>query len=289
MSPGAIRVELITAAGASVLERTLEVLGPAAPARRSENPHGRAACLALADTISLIVQRYFKHLEYHDEAATPAPTSNPPPPAPLVAPAPAPVLIAAPPPSSGGRGPRILLVGAIADLAGPFSQPWGDSVWTPSGGLAVALGWARWTLIAQGAVGASVKTPAIPDSAGGTFSYRPVPLRIAAGLRLPFANSTLTPSLGAGADLLFDSAHGLRNGGSSLTTEPVIEAGARYTLRLGRNTFVEPHLFGVLNLQPHDFQVAGLTQPVLRTARFYARAGLSFGIAHDIGGASPAP
>ena len=284
VSPGTIRIELIASSGTTILERTLEALTPGALGRRADEPHNRDACVALADTISLIVQRYFKHLEYRDETAVapmpspPAPPA-PPPPAPRVAA----TVTATPAVEEPSHPLRTVLLGAVADLSGPFAEPWGASVWTPSGGLGVQLGWTRLTLLAQGSVGGSVTTPAIADSAGGTFSVRPASARLAAGLLFPFASVVLVPCVAGGADLLFENPRGLRGGTSSRTTEPILEAGARFTLRLGRHAFVEPHVFGVLNLRPHDFHVTGLTQPVLRTERAYLRTGLSFGFAHDLG------
>lgn len=278
VGPGAIHVELVSATGASVLERTLEAVTAPAP-RHGEAAGGGAACLALADTISLIVQRYFRHLEYRDEPPLPTVAPRPPPPAPS---APAAISVLAP---AAPERPRTLLVGVTTDMAGPFTQPGGDTIWTPSVGLAVAVEWRHWTLAAQGAVGASVRSRLIPNSDSGRFSYLPVPLRLAIGFRLPFARGFFSPTAAAGADLLFETERGLRGGGPSLTAEPIVEAGARWTLRLGPRAFIEAHAFGALDLQPHDFQITGLPGPVLQTARWYGRGGLSLGVAYDLGGA----
>ncbi|HEX3698945.1 MAG TPA: hypothetical protein VH374_26485 [Polyangia bacterium] len=275
LGPNATRVELISAGGAPVLERTLELLAPEEPGKHADGNRGTAACAALADTISLIVQRYLRHLEYRDETPATAPIE---------------ALVRAPPPAppSARRGLRALLIGAVGDVGGPFGEPSGASVWTPGAGLGVELAWMRLALSAQATVGTTVKAEAIPDSDGGTFTYMPVALRAAAGWRLPVAKGTLAPTLGGGVDLLFETVRGLRaTSGGSFSAEPVLEGGANYTLPLGAHGFVAAHSFAVLNLRPHDFQVIGLPSSVLRTPRAYARAGLSFGAVFDVqGGAS---
>jgi len=283
VSPGTIRLELIASSGATVLERTLEALTPGEAGRRPDDPRNRDACVALADTISLIVQRYFKHLEYRDQAALPAAPSPPPPSRPPSATVETTVTArpaAAPAPS---HALQTVLLGAVADVSGPYAEPWGASVWTPSGGLGVQLDWERLTLLLQGSVGGSITTPGIADSAGGTFSIRPASFRLASGLLFHFASIVLVPCVAGGADLLFETPLGLRGSASNLSVEPIVEAGVRLSLRLGRRAFIEPHVFGALNLRPHDFRVSGLAEPVLRTARAYLRTGLSFGLAHDVG------
>ncbi|HEY2900695.1 MAG TPA: hypothetical protein VGL59_08980 [Polyangia bacterium] len=278
LGPNTTRVELVSAGGAPVLERTLELLAQEEPGKHAEGNRSTAACAALADTISLIVQRYLRHLEYRDEA--PAPVEE------VVRAAPPPAA-ALPPPTAERGGLRALLVGAVGDLGGPINEPWGTSLWTPGAGLGVELDWTRLALSAQATVGTTVKAQAIPDSDGGTFTYVPVPLRASAGWRLLFAKGTLAPTVGGGVDLLFESVRGLRaSSNSSVSVEPVLEGGANYTLPLGSHGFVAAHSFAVLNLRPHDFQVTGLPSSVLRTPRAYARAGLSFGAVFDVQPAS---
>jgi hypothetical protein len=276
VSPNAIRVELIAATGAPVLERTLEILKPqggghdgGAEDGAEVANHDATGCAALADTISLIVQRYLRHLEYRDESTVPEPSlttirrppAEPPRPPPFRSPAP----------------PQVL-ASATGDVLGPFPEPWGGSVWTPAAGLSIELAWMHWALSAQAAIGTAVRTRALPGSENADFSYLPVPVRIAAGWRIPMSKGAVTPTLGAGADLLFETAHGLRGNSPAVSAEPMVEAGLNYTLPVGARAFVAAHVLGDLNLRPHDFTVTGLPSPVLKTPRLYARSGLSVGV-----------
>ena len=63
--------------------------------------------------------------------------------------------------------------------------------------------------------------------------------------------------------------------------EPVVEAGVGYLLTLGRRAYVRVQAASVLNLQPHDFVLEGMTTSptIFRTARLYVRGGVDFGIA----------
>jgi hypothetical protein len=283
VSPNAIRVELVAATGASVLERTLEIVNPqrgegggdhdagaeVANPRTGANYHEGTGCPALADTISLIVQRYLRHLEYRDEPTILEPS--------LTAIRRTPAEPPRPPPTRVAER-RSVLASATGDVLGPFPEPSGDSIWTPAAGLSVELAWTHWSLSAQAAIGAAVRTRALPGSETAGFSYVPVPLRIAAGWRIPLPRGAVTPTVGAGADLLFETAHGLRGSSPGLSGEPVVEAGLNYTLPIGARAFVAAHVLADLNLRPHDFMVTGLSSPVLTTPRLYARGGLSVGV-----------
>ncbi|MEA2696455.1 MAG: hypothetical protein QOI66_726 [Myxococcales bacterium] len=287
VSPNAIRVVLIAATGAPVLERTLEILNPQGGDRdggaevanpRTGANHDGTGCAALADTISLIVQRYLRHLEYRDEPTVLARSQDKQglDKRSMATIRRAPAETPGPPPRPAER--RQVLVSATGDVLGPFPEPWGASIWTPAAGLSVELAWMHWSLSAQAAIGAAVRTRALPGSENAGFSYLPVPLRIAAGWRIPLPKGTLTPTVGAGADLLFETAHGLRGSSPGVSAEPTVEGGLNYTVPVGGRAFVAAHVLADLNLRPHDFMVTGLSSPVLKTTRLYARSGLSVGV-----------
>ncbi len=90
---GVTRVTVTDATGALRLERDLDLPKSGSP----REPHERAGpCGAIAETVALIVERYMRHIGYHE-----------PPPLALVEPPPAPAPPAVPPPPPGpGRAGR---------------------------------------------------------------------------------------------------------------------------------------------------------------------------------------
>jgi hypothetical protein len=263
---GALRVELIDPRGTVTLERTLAVLTPDG-ARRSEHRNS-PACAALADTVSLIVDRYLRHVGYRD--SEPQADSND-----LSSEW---VSTAAPRPSSGVRA---VLLGAGGDISAAGGQARGGAAWTEYASLTFALHWPRLAVTAGAALGTATRSAPIPETEAGVFKYVPVPLRLSAGLRLPWRGTVLIPQVGTGADLLFTSSRHVRGGHFELATDPIAEAGSEYLIPLGGHTFMNAQAWGVVNLRPHDFWVTGVPAPVFRMPRLYARAGLQLGFVWD--------
>jgi hypothetical protein len=265
---GSLRVELIDPRGAVALERTLAVLAPDWSSRRSEQRNG-SACAALADTVSLIVDRYMRHVGYHDSGLQTTKTA-------ALSAEMSPIAEPAPP-----GGVRAVLLGAGADLSGAAGRPRAGAGWTEYVSLSFALHWQRLAVTAGAALGTSTQSALIPDTDAGTFKYVPLPVRLSAGLRLPWRGTVLIPQIGAGADLLFTSSQHVRGGHFELAADPIAEAGGEYLIPLGGHTFLNARAGGVLNLRPHDFWVTGLPAPIFRMPRLYARAGLQLGFVWD--------
>ena len=261
MSPeGVARVTMTDAAGALRLERDLDL--PKSSALGTA-PHERTgACAALAETVALIVERYMRHLGYHEPP--PLALVEPPPPPPAPAPPPP-----APPPRLGGPGrlgvgvaARLPNLGLEADLTGAVRLRRLD--------LAVTLG---ASLPADEAVPMS--------SAKGTLRLRVFPARVAVGWTFPVGRRLqLVPALGGGLDLVLAETRGIDMTRRSAAVEPTIEAGLRVVAALTRRVWIDLQAFQGIDVRPEQFTVMGAsaTETVFVTPRAYTRLGVDFGV-----------
>jgi hypothetical protein len=281
---GSIRVDLTDPEGAPLLHRVLAVT------------RGPGECAALADTIALIVERYWREVGYDAPAtppptpATPAPTPPTPPPPP---PAPPPRPVEAPPappaaverrraapPAETDLGPSTLrwsLAAAIAGRAGDES--------TRDASLLLAL-------TAQGRIGIRVSGGAsnVTTAVAGTRSVdsRRIPLRVGGYLPLRLGFGQLEPGLGLNADLLvFDIRNS--NGSGSPTSPALCSGGLCSTpsvdLALGWS-YASPHHVYVRALARggaalyYSFETMDGDQ-IWRTPRTYLEVALESGLWFD--------
>jgi hypothetical protein len=256
---GVARVTMTDATGALRLERDLDLPKSGSP----REPHERVgACGAIAETVALIVERYMRHIGYHE-----------PPPLALAEPKPSPAPRPAPlPPPSLGRVGR-LGIGIAARP--PFGASWRLEPQVTGG---VLLGRVDVSAVAGLALPVD---EGVPMSSGkGTLTLRAFPVRLAVGWNLPLgASFTLIPALAGGLDLVLAETHGIDVTRRSIALEPTVEAGARLAAALTRRIWIDLQAFQGIDVRPEQFTVMGSTpETVFMTPRTYTRVGVDFGV-----------
>jgi hypothetical protein len=264
MSPeGVARVTITDATGAPRLERELDLPKSGAPGPNGARDRS-SACAALAETVALIVERYMRHLGYH-EPPPPAlvePTRPPPPPAPL------------PPPPPPPGGPGRLGLGAAARL--PYAAPWRFEA-----GLTGAVRLGRLDLAAT-AGAALPQDEAVPMSAGkGSLRLWTFPARLTFGWTFWLGpRLALVPALGGGFDLVLAETRGIDMTRRSAAVEPTVEAGLRAMMTVTQRVWIDLQAFQGIDVRPEEFLVMGTAgeETVLMTPRAYTRLGIDFGV-----------
>ncbi|HVU50850.1 MAG TPA: hypothetical protein VHL80_09195 [Polyangia bacterium] len=265
-SEGIARVTISDAAGALRLERDLDL--PKSGAAGPGGAHERGgACAAIAETVALIVERYMRHIGYHEppipalvEPARPAPAPLPPP---------------APPPAPRPGGPGRLGLGVAARL------PYGAS-WRLEGLLTGAARVGRLDLAAT--LGADLpEDEPIPLSSGkGTLRLRTFPARVAVGWTFPVGRRlSLSPAVGGGFDFVLAETRGIDMTRRSRAIEPTMEAGLRAVAALTRRVWIDLQAFQGIDVRPEQFTVMlpnSTKENVFLTPRAYTRVGVDFGV-----------
>jgi hypothetical protein len=273
MSPeGVARVTMTDATGGLRLERDLDLpkSGATGPAGAAGSPgtsaaRERGSCAALAETVALIVERYMRHIGYHE-----------PPPPTLVEPPPAPPPPAPPPaPPSRLGGPGRLGLGSSARL--PYLASWRFEA-----GLTGAVRVGRLDLAAS--VGAALPTDQGVSMSGGLGTLRTAafPARVQIGWAVPLgARLTLVPAAGGGFDLVRAETHGIDMTRRSAAVEPTLEGGLRAVLALTRRVWIDLQAFQGVDVRPEQFTVVVPNKGVETlsvTPRAYTRLGVDFGV-----------
>jgi hypothetical protein len=259
---GVARVTMTDATGALRLERDLDLPGSAAtPGEPPRPPHERgAACATLAETIALIVERYMRHIGYHE----------PPPPTLVETPLP-------PPPLEPPRPPRGARLGLGASARPPWGMPWRLEP-ELSGGARLG----HLDVSATFGIGLPVDESVPMSSGAGTFRLWSLPFRLAAGWAIPLdGHLTVTPAIAGGADIVFGQTRGIGQTRQSTALEPAIEGGGTVRWAVTQRVWIDAHVFQGIDLRPEEFFVA--TSPtssltVLMTPRTYTRMGVDFGV-----------
>jgi hypothetical protein len=261
---GVAHVTLTDATGALQLERDLDLPRPP-PAAPSAPPRDHSAdCAAFADTLSLIVERYMRHLGYPEPpppALVPRPEPPPPPPPP------------APPPSS----PRALVglgLGARPGWGGPARVE-------PGAVVDVRVG--AWSVAASGTYAVPRSTSIAMSAGAGEFTFSAVSGRLALGRVVPVGPGlALVPALGGGVDVVLAHTTGIDRTRKSSAVEPVVEAGASLFWLPTAHFWLGARLQGGLDLRPEEFFVTTDASPtpvtLLMTPRGYVRVGVDFGV-----------
>jgi hypothetical protein len=241
-----LQVELRDAGGQVLLRRAL----PAAEGRPAD-------CVALADTVALIVDRYVAEL---DETVAPRP---PPPPA-------APLASLLPPPPSEPTTDAAMVGGAAWRSAGD-----------PLEGFEALAGIDLQRAARERGAGASLTVGIAPLAEGrwpnGRATLRRIPLRLGTYLSLAAGPGRLEPGLNLGVDALLVNAR--RADGSAHTdrnVSPNVEAALAYRLR-GGDYFARGGLAIGLAV---PYRLTGLgdgSDGAVSTPRTYARVGVETG------------
>jgi hypothetical protein len=233
-APAPLQIELWDDADRLQLRRTL-------PGSSSGDP---AACLAMAETIALIVDRYVHAVE-HSSAEGGASPAGAPPPGPDEPPPPVPD-----PPTEAA-----VLVMAGVDLQRMAHER--------GGGVTLTVG---------------VSPQVEGRRAAGHGTLRRIPLRLGTYVSLQAGPGRLEPGLNLGADILLINIQPAAGAArSTRNLSPNVEAAIAYRLR-GGAYFARGALaagLAVPSRQPVD---DGASDPVLSTPRTYIRLGLETGI-----------
>ena len=179
---GVIRLDLTDTTGDMLLRRTLS---PADRARGND-------CPALAETIALIVERYWREVGY-DVPPLPPPRPPPPPAPPPSEPPAAPTeVVQAPRPLPGPRSSNLwALAAAFAGRAGDTGAFDGSA--SVVGTLQRRLGWR---------LSVGVATGSTADSPVGRASFRRFPGRLGAYYPIPLWGGQLEPGIGLDLDAI---------------------------------------------------------------------------------------
>jgi hypothetical protein len=269
LSPeGVARITMTDATGALRLERDLAL--PKSEGEKAGRPtvRDRSACATLADTVALIVERYMRHLGYHE----------PPPPA-LVAPTPP--LPAPPSPPSTPAVPQRFDARARLGAGLSARPPWRAS-WRLEPGVTGALRFRYLELAASVAAGLPVDQPVPMSDGTGTLKLTTFPARLSVGWALPVgARASVVPAVAGGLDLVLAGTTGIDKTRRSAAVEPTIEAGATALLAVTRRIWADLHVFQGIDVRPEEFQVtnaAGQMTTLFMTPRSYTRLGVDFGV-----------
>ncbi len=260
-----VKIEIVDNLGEARLRRNL-----AAAANR-----GRPGdCIALAETVALIVDRFLHELGY--EAP---PTPPPPPPPPLSSPAPAAEgdVVASEAPSA----PEDPL-GSTVDLLGGVSLRTAET--TPTD-LEVALGLGAEAPIGTWRAGATLTGGFVPARGGGwndkSATLRRFPFRLGLFLSLPAGPGRFQPGAGFGLDWLTVDAAGPAFMAEQDRLSPSVDAALAYRLGRGRVFLRAAASMGVA-LMRYEFRVyepvPDGSDLVFRTPATYVKIGIESGV-----------
>ena len=257
-APGAgLRLELIDANGAVVLERALRQAGTS----RTDD----ATCAALADTVALIVARFLREIGYQGP-----PARTPP------APAPAAALATPPPPPAVEPPPWNGFVG----LGAAGRVGFGGSAPPPRAEAALTLGVSKGhaALVVTGGLAAQVTTPIAGTGARGQFHLREYPVRLLGGARFELAGGALIAGAALAANVLSFDSEGVPGAVTQQAVEWAGEGACQYGRLLLGPVGLRVAAAAGLVAAPRDFDVGG-GAPVYGTPRVYLRLELGLGVA----------
>jgi hypothetical protein len=260
---GALRVDMTDQGGAPLLRRVL-------PAARGTG----GDCVALAETVALIVERYWREVGYD----VPPLAAAPPPPA--APPSPAPFVEEQPPPAPSP--PRVVTPIAWSLGAAAAGQV-GD---TGARGATALLAFTRERPIAGRRVGvrlsAGVGTGTTVPTQLGEASFRPLPVRAGAYLPIPLPFGQLEPGIGVGAEIIMVgvSAVGVGIGPrtlcpGSVCVSPGADIALGWTLTSARHVYVRLLTRAGINV-PYEFLNPN-REPAWSTPRTYLNIAIESG------------
>jgi len=243
-----VHFSLVDAHGDVQLRRSIPAPGRGRPA---------ADCLALAETLASIVERYLSSVLYQARETAPPP---PPPPA-------------QPPELPKGRA-GFLFVGGAWMMASSNDH----SVLAGRLGGELELTHRPFALVARISVG--VAQGENVTSMNESASLRRFPGQAGLGLEVPAGPGTFEPYLSGGVDLLLASSSDGVTGRTdrSYRFSPIVSAETGYRVTLGRHFFVRPRASLGFAIVKYDIAVGDPHQPVFRTPSTFSTFGLDAGL-----------
>ncbi|HEY4188562.1 MAG TPA: hypothetical protein VGP07_26060 [Polyangia bacterium] len=266
--PDALRALLDVPADGTVVHFSLVDARGEVQLRRSIPAPGRgrpsAECLALAETLAVIVDRYLASVPYQ------AAESEPP-----VAPPLANIAAPSPPPAGGpaaaGRATYVYAGGAWQMSSSS------QSVFEANVGVEVEL-----TRSARPLVGFLRGGAAQDESVSlstGMASLRRFPARLGLFLELPAGPGSFEPTLEAGFDIFLGSSTDTVSdrGERAARWSPVVGAETGYRVALGRRLFIRPRASLGFAIVRYDVAVGGGNEVVFHTPASFSTFGLDAG------------
>lgn len=256
-----VRFTLVDARGETQLRRTL-------PAPGRGRPIGD--CLALADTLAVIVERYLSGIAY-DAADTLLPGS------PTTATAQAPAVVA--PPVEPGRG-ALALVGLGWRM--PRGTGGGEGEVELRVGAQVELTRATPRLSAALSAGISPAAEAQvgPDDSNRTVTFRRFPFRLGALLALPAGPGWVEPTAEFAADLFVASSTAGRTTGpwQNVVVGFGLQAAVGYRLKIAGPLYLRPRASIGVAAWGAEIRVQDAPEALFTTPRGYASFGIDTGV-----------
>lgn len=259
-----IRFSLVDARGETQLRRALPAPGRARPSSEGR-PNGE--CLALADTLAVIVERYLGGIA-SDAADAVGPDIVP---------------VASAPPAAGGPAAAgrtaLLLVG----LGWRTPRAAGDGPGEPEARVGGQLQLTRSAPRLSAALSLGISRPIDTpdrDSPNRMVTFWRFPVRLGAVMGLPLGPGTLEPMIEATGDVVLVSSTAGRVAPASHETAVglALQGGAGYRVKVAGRLFVRPLVSLGAAIRQYDIRVEGTPEPLLRTPWWYASFGIDAGV-----------
>jgi hypothetical protein len=259
-----VRFSLVDARGDTQLRRTLPASG-----------RGTALsdCLALADTVAAIVERYLSRIAYESVENGQSALGDA-----VVATQDKPVGTAGPMAMTRSREILAVLGGGWRMAAGAEGKPDQNAF---DGWLGVRLGLSPWLPRLEGIASLGISSGrdfVLPDARRAMLGR--FPARLGCLLELAVGPGWVEPTLQAGVDLVTVSTRRVDTGTDlTVTFAPVVEAGVGYRVKIAGRLHVRPGVTFGLPLKRYDIRLQSTSAtmpeiPVLMTPRAYALFGI---------------
>jgi hypothetical protein len=255
-----VRFSLVDARGETQLRRTLPAPGRGRP---------MSECLALADTVAVIVERYLSGIAY-DPADTPLPERR----ATAVASPPAPTA-----PSEARRG-GLMLVGLGWRMPpGAGAEP-GEVELRVGGQLELTRAQPRLALGLSVGASRPLEVEFGPPTGRRTVGVGRFPFRLGALLELPAGPGWVEPAAEVGADLFVVSSTAGRTAPAwhQMGVGFGVQAAVGYRMKIAGPLFLRPRASIGLALRRYQVEVAGEPGVLVSTPRGYASFGIDTGV-----------
>jgi hypothetical protein len=256
-----VRFSLVDARGEVQLRRTLPTPG------RGQPP---ADCLALADTIAVIVDRYLASITYQaDETIAPLPPADA---TDRVTPSGPPALA-----ETAGRRHALAFVGATWRMSSEGRSEL-------EGRLGGQLDLTRTTTRLAALLSAGAAPEVDGSWAGGVATLRRLPLRLGLAIEIPAGPGVIEPALEGGPDLLLVGATANAAGAMAAESSHFVRFGAgvdasvAYRVAAAGPFCVRARAALGLAVVRYDVSVERQTDLVFRTPRGYSAFGIDAGL-----------
>jgi len=255
-----VRFSLVDARGETQLRRTLPAPGRGRPP---------SECLALADTVAVIVERYLSGIAYDPADTVPPETRG--------------TAVVSPPAATAaaetGRG-GLVLVGLGWRMPRGAGGEQGEMELRVGGQLELTRAQPRLSLGLS--IGASPALEATLEPANGsrTLTFRRFPFRLGALLELPAGPGWVEPTAELAADLFLVSSTAGRTAPASqqIGVGYGVEAAVGYRLKIAGPLYLRPRASIGVAVKRYQVGVVGEPGPLFSTPRAYASFGIDTGV-----------